>query len=137
MAEGCKSLKTLAVETGLPGTEGVFWFMLFRLDLDGISVDKETFVKALAAEGLPVSASYFNLFTESEWYVKRAVFGKSGYPWASPHYKGNPKRRYPCPNIHATDACHFRMSIHERLTQRQVRDTLAALKKVETAYLGE
>ena len=134
VAEGCKSLRTVCVEVGPRNTENVFWFMLFRLELDRISVDKETFVKALAAEGLPVSPSYFNLFTESEWYKNKAVFGTSGYPWACPEYKGNPNRSYPCPNMYAADANHFRMRVHENLTQREVRQTLAALKKVEAAY---
>jgi len=134
LAEACKKLKTVRVETGLPRTEPVFWFLFLRLDLDKTTVDKETFVDALAAEGLPVSASYFNLFTETEWYRNRAVFGSSGYPWKSPLYKGNPDRKYPCPNMIAADANHFRMSIHENLGPKQIKEALAAFRKVEAAY---
>jgi len=135
LARACEPLEAVSVDTGLPDTEGVFWFIFFKLDLEKLSVDKNTFVEALLAEGLPVTASYRYLFTEAPWYKNKAVFGKSGYPWASPLYKGDPNRDYPLPNACAVDRCTFHMGIHENLTEREARDTIAALKKVERAYL--
>ena len=135
VAEGCRSLETVRVDTGLPDTEGVFWFLFFGLELDKLSVDKETFVEALSAEGLPVAPDYFHLFTEAPWYRNRAVFGSSGYPWTCPLYGGDPDREYPVPNARATHEGLFRMEMHENLSEREVEDTVAALRKVEHAYL--
>ncbi len=135
VAEGCKSLKSVSVDTGLPETEGVFWFLFLKLDLEKLSVDKDTFVTALEAEGLPVSANYLYHMETSPWYKNRAVFGTSGYPWASPLYKGDPDKEYPVPNMLAAHETLFRLAMHENLGDTEVADTLTALKKVEAAYL--
>jgi len=135
IARGCQSLKAVRMVTGLPGSQPTFWFLLFSLDLDRLRVDKKTFVAALAAEGLPVGASYLHVPSLARWYRQKAVFGRSRYPWACPLYKGDPDKDYPVPNILATDACHFRMAFHENYGRREVADIVAALKKVEAAYL--
>jgi perosamine synthetase len=135
LAEACKSLRSISVDSGLPETEGAFWFLFLKLDLTKLSVSKTAFVDALAAEGLPVAADYLHLFTRAPWYKNRDVFGKSGYPWTSPLYRGDPNREYPVPNAIAAEQCRFRLSIHENLTDREVSDTIVALKKVEDAYL--
>jgi len=135
LAEACAPLESVSVETGLPDTEPSFWFLFLRLDLDKLRVDKDTFVAALAAEGLPVFPDYLHLCTRAPWYKNRAVFGKSGYPWTCPLYKGDPDQEFPVPNALAANVRLFRMDIHENLTDREVEDTVAALRKVEEAYL--
>ena len=134
LAERCKSVECVSLDTGLPDTEGVFWFLFFSLDTDKLTVDKETFVEALIAEGLPARADYFNLFTKAPWYQDRAVFGKSGYPWTCPLYRGDPDQKYPVPNAEAANESLFIMFIHENCTDREIQDTVDALKKVERAY---
>ena len=69
--------------------------MFIRLALEKISVDKETFVDALKAEGLPVAM----------------------------------------PNVIAANDSLFRMEIHENLGGHDVSCTLAALTRVEKAFL--
>ena len=134
VAEGCLSLEAVRLETGLPESEGVFWFLWFALDLDRLGVDKATFVAALSAEGLPVGASYFHAPSEADWWRNRSVFGSSGYPWTCPLYRGDPDADYPLPNARAADESHFRMDFHENWTEREVADTLTALRKVEAAF---
>ena len=135
VAEACESLQSVTVDTGLPETEGAFWFLFLKLDLDRLSVDKETFVDALAAEGLPVAANYLHLMARSPWYKNRAVFGQSGYPWTCPLYRGDPDREYATPNALAAHDSLFRLAMHENLTAQEVRDTVDGLKKVEQAFL--
>jgi len=67
VAQGCESLSTVSVNTGLPNTEGAYWFMLLKLELDKLSVDKQTFAKAMNAEGIPCGASYYHAPTENPW----------------------------------------------------------------------
>ncbi|MEX0777178.1 MAG: DegT/DnrJ/EryC1/StrS family aminotransferase [Phycisphaeraceae bacterium] len=135
LAAGCAKLKTVRLHTGLPHTQGVYWFLLLRLALDKLAVDKVTFVKALNQEGIPAVSDYWHSPTQHLWCQQRKVFGSSGYPWKSPRYKGDPHREYPLPNARATDATHILLPWHERCTAREVRDTLAALARLEQAYL--
>ena len=135
VAEACRSLESVSVETGLPDADCTFWFLLLKLDLGKLCAGKDAFVEALAAEGLPVSGNYLHLQTMAPWYKERRVFGRSGYPWACPLYKGDPSRDYRVPNVLAAHDALFRMDMHENLTDREVQDTVAALRKVEEAYL--
>lgn len=139
VAAGCAQLLSVEAWADPPGCENVFWFMCLSLDPDRLSVDRDTFVDALSAEGIPVAKGYaqWAMPTDFPWYQQRAVFGTSGYPWASPLYKGDPGRQYPTPNIRATDPTICRLSIHENCGDQEVADIVAALKKVEAAYLGE
>lgn len=134
LARACRNLRTITPEFGPPNTTPSYWFLFVRLDLARLKADKETILKALKAEGVPLGASYLVLFTRSTWYTKRAVFGKSGLPWTSPAYKGDPDRDYATPNVLATDACHFTMPLRENLTAASMREVAFAFRKVETAY---
>jgi len=133
--EACKPLKSVSLDTGLPDTEGAFWFLIFKLDLAKLAVDKDKFVAALAAEGLPVGGNYLHLFTKAPWYKNRAVFGKSGYPWTCPLYRGDPDKEYPLSNVFKAHDSIFTMVFHENLTSKEVLDIQTALRKVETEYL--
>ncbi|MGD1002679.1 MAG: DegT/DnrJ/EryC1/StrS family aminotransferase [Candidatus Brocadiia bacterium] len=135
LARECRRLATVRLMPAPRHAKPSPWFLFCRLQLDRLSCDKATFVKAVAAEGIPVSPSYFHLFTEHPWYKNRAVFGTSGYPWTCPMYKGNADKLYLTPNIRATDARHFALSFHENLTPTHVRRIVAGLRKVEKAYL--
>jgi len=136
IAEGCcQSLKSIRLVQEQPACESVYWFLFFRLDANMLRVDKKTMVDALQAEGIPAEATYFSIPTQMDWYCNRSVFGTSDLPWSSPQYKGDINKQFDLPNIKATDAEHFRVYFHEDWTEREVADLLAALGKVEKAYL--
>jgi perosamine synthetase len=135
LAEQCRGLKAIAPVQGPKDTKPSYWFLFFKIDPRRLNVDKTTIVKALQAEGVPVGESYLHLFTQADWYKKRAVFGTSGLPWTAKAYKGDPDREYQTPNIIATDAAHFRMAFHERMGVKFIREVAVALAKVERAYL--
>ena len=134
IAERCLSLKSIRVVQSSPECESAYWFLFFTLDLGKLSTDKNTFTAALAAEGIPVHPTYLFLWTDAEWYRKKAVFGKSKYPWSAPEYKGDPDHEFDFANIIATDAYHFRLPFHENLTSEDMDDLFAAFEKVENAY---
>ena len=135
LAEGCRSLEAVSLVTEPPGVENSFWRLFFKLELDKLCVDKVTFVKALSAEGVSAGTSYYHVFTTYPWYKDRAVFGTSGYPWTSPEYTGDPDQDYLVPNLDATEATHFRMYFHENFSDEKLQEILAALAKVEKAFL--
>ena len=99
IARRCREeLETVRVAEGPPDCEGAYWFLLLRLELPRLRVDKQTFVEALAAEGLPVGADYLFAPALADWFRGRAVFGRSGFPWASECYAGDADRLFDVPN---------------------------------------
>ena len=117
-----------------PDCESVPWVLVFDLDPERMTVDKDQFTNALAAEGLPFHASYVRPQSEYAWFKDRAVFGDTGYPWTAPEYQGNPDRPMPLPHFEAMDRRLCRMSYHENLTAQDVTDIVAAFEKVDRAY---
>ena len=127
--------KAVSLGWQVPDTKAAYWFLRMHVDVTKLTVDKATFVKALVEEGIPTSASYRHIPSEAKWFRDRAVFGKSGYPWHCPDYKGDRHREFPCPNaVEATDT-HFNISVHENYGEPEAQDIAAALRKVEEAYL--
>ncbi len=129
-----KNLKAVSIPDPLPGSKPSYWFLRMRFHPEQVRCDKETFCKALVAEGMPVGASYFHLPHFQDWYRYRRVFGKSGYPWASPDYRGDKTRTFPCPNAIAGEKILFRLSISESWGESEVRDIWRGFKKVEDFF---
>ena len=113
---------------------GVYWFMRFHVDADKLRVDKDGFARAVAAEGIPVTATYRYIPSEMIWFKERQVFPGSDYPWGLPAYGGDRNAKFPCPNAVASVESHFIMSIHENFAAREVADIAEAFAKVEQAY---
>lgn len=117
------------------GAEGVYWFLRPHLDRSRLTADKEQFVKALSAEGIPCSLEYRAVQSEAKWFVERVTYGTSGYPWTDPRYTGHPNQTFPLPNCLAAIESHFTIPLHEGYGEQEARDIAAALRKVERAYL--
>ena len=138
LGDRCRAeLRAVRLKGALPGCEASYGLFFFELDSRILRVDKPAFVDALAAEGLPVAADYLPAPALSEWLANRAVFGRSGYPWACPLYRGDAERQYETPHAVATNARHFRIAFHEDCGDREVDDAVAALRKVENATLRD
>ena len=132
---GIAGLKAVRLGWQAAETEGVFWFMRFHVDAAQLTVDKDGFAAAIVAEGIPVTASYRHIPSEAIWFRERRVFSGSDYPWGLQAYRGDRNAKFPCPNAVETVESHFIMSIHENWGTREVEDVVAALAKVEGAYL--
>lgn len=132
---GAARLKAVRPGRLVPETDPSFWFLRFNLDVGRLTVDKDRFVQAVAAEGIPVGGSYRHIPSEAIWFRERRVFPGSDYPWGLPAYQGDRQAAFPCPNAVAAAEGHFILSIHENCGDREVADVLAALEKVERAYL--
>ena len=132
---GISHLKAISPGKLVPQTEPVFWFMRFHVDVSKLTVDKAGFVKALSAEGIPATVAYRHIPSEALWFKERKVFGNSDYPWGLPDYKGDRNAKFPCPNAVEAAESHFTMPVHENYGEQEVADIVAALEKVEKAYL--
>ena len=124
--------QTVRLVTGPAGGESSYWFGFLRIQPDRWRVDKTQFAAAVGAEGLPVyGAGYYHVPTQWEWFQNRAAT----LPWSSPQYTGQYRDQPPLPNIAAAEATHNRLIFNECWTSREVEDLVAAVQKVEQAYL--
>jgi dTDP-4-amino-4,6-dideoxygalactose transaminase len=135
LIEGTADLEMIALPQGGRDFESSYWFLPVAFYPERAACDKETFCESLRAEGLPVTDDYRSGMPHRQtWYMERRVFGSSGYPWASPLYKGDPNRGFPCPNAQAMLKSHFTMSLHENWGTREIDDVIAIFHKVAAAY---
>ena len=135
LIEGTADLEMIALPQGGRDFESSYWFLPVAFYPERAACDKETFCESLRAEGLPVTDDYRSGMPHRQtWFMERRVFGSSGYPWASPLYKGDPNREFPCPNAQAMLKSHFTMSLHENWGTREIDDVIAIFHKAAAAY---
>lgn len=134
LARGFSRLKAVALPPQIGGAEPSYWWLRLQFNAAAVTCDKETYCKALKAEGLLIIPSYRAMPHLMDWYKHRRVFGASGYPWTAPEYKGERDRRFPCPNALAATAAQFNLSIYESWGKAEIADIIAAFTKVEAAY---
>ncbi len=135
LIEGTEEAEMISMQR--PGRNVVSsnWFLPVAFYPERAACDKETFCESLRQEGLPVTDDYrYGMPHRQSWYTERRVFGSSGYPWASPLYKGDPDRDFPCPNAQAMLRSHFTFSIHENWGTQEIDDVIAIFQKVAGAY---
>ena len=133
IAAGLESIPAVRGAREVPGAEAVYWFQRVHVDEQGLTVDKDRFARAVAAEGIPVNPSYRHLVAEAEWFRERRVFPPSDYPWGLPQYGGDRNAAFPCPNAVAAVESHFSFAIHESWGEAEVADTVEAVSKVAEA----
>lgn len=136
LKEGLRGLRCVAAPTLVAGAAPSYWFfrLRFRPDPTGYT-DKTAYCEALISEGLPIMIDYSAALPHTmDWFIHRRVFGRSGYPWTSPAYQGDPNRSFPCPNARAAIADHFNLMLHEAWSDQDVADALAIFATVEERY---
>ncbi|RKY26197.1 MAG: hypothetical protein DRP83_04795 [Planctomycetota bacterium] len=125
IAESCRGeLKSIQLKEEPADCEGVYWFLVFKCAQSLLTVSKEDFVKAVEAEGIPVCPTYKHVPVRMEWMGK--YMQQNG--WAM-------DGRYDLTNVDKVDDMYFNCGLHEDFTQAEADDIVAALKKVEAAYL--
>jgi len=132
--EGLKDCKTVSLGQQVSNTECSYWFLRLKLDLNLSKANKETFCKALAAEGIMVNPNYRHIQCEKQWFKNKAVFGKTGFPWDSSDYKGAKNPNFNFKNAIRVTDCHFNIAINEKFEQREADDIIAAIQKTSRAY---
>lgn len=132
---GFEALPSLRVPPVIPGGEHVYWWWRLEVAQDQITVSKQEYCAALAAEGVDLNPDYSAAMPQfMEWFEQRRVFGTSQLPWSSPSYRGDANRRFPCPHAKAAVASQFNMTILESWGDREAEQLLKAFRKVDMAY---
>jgi dTDP-4-amino-4,6-dideoxygalactose transaminase len=125
----------------MPGADPVFWFYLVTLDPEVLAVDQPTFVKALRAEGIPVTLvnSGEALYLQ-ELFQRKQVFGTSHYPfdYAGRSLDDVDYSRGLCPVAEAlTDPARsrsFLLPSNEGVTEEDAAELAGAVRKVARHY---
>ena len=130
-----KELKSVYIPEVIENAEHTYWFFRLGLDLSKLTCDKDTFLNAVMAEGIPINPTYNALISNQDWFINHKAFGTSGFPWSSPEYKGDSARKFVCPNaVESIKNC-FNLSINESWGDIEIEDTIKAFAKVESVYL--
>jgi perosamine synthetase len=134
VSKGMADLETVRIPPQLPGAESSWWWWRLEANLERLSCDKDTYCRALAAEGLGINPYYRAMPHLYDWFTKRSVFGTSGLPWSSPAYKGDAKRMFPCPNALRSIERQFNLTVYESYGPKEVADMVEIFRKVDRAY---
>ncbi len=135
LAEKIKDLKSVTFGWMPDNCQSSYWYIRMHIDLDKLTVSKDQFVNALSAEGIPCFASYRHIPSEAKWFVEKATYGKSGYPWTDPNYKGDRNPNFSLRNCIEAVETHFNLVVNENYGEQEAIDYASALYKVESAYL--
>lgn len=109
-----KTVRPAALE--LPESTSSVFFHTVLLNLDRLTVSKQAFVEALAAEGIWLNGDYRDITCEWQWI---------------PEYTINFRKT---PNALAFRDRTVNILFNERFTAREVDDLIRAIQKVEAAY---
>ncbi len=119
------------------GAEPSYWFLRLMFDSSAVSCDKQAFCDALNAEGVGCVSWYQATPYLYDWYTKRHVFGKSGYPWSAPEYRGDRDKVYSLSDLpNAAKALKDTVIIYpnESWTDENIAQCARAFEKVYLAY---
>ncbi|MFP4028451.1 MAG: DegT/DnrJ/EryC1/StrS family aminotransferase [Candidatus Brocadiia bacterium] len=123
-------LETVSIGWQPEKAKSSYWFLRITLETEKLTVNKDEFVDALAAEGIPVNASYRHIPCEAPWYADRQ---NRWCPW---DFAKRNDLRTELPNAIAVTNTNFNIAVHENYTEKEAEDIAAALAKVEKAFLN-
>jgi dTDP-4-amino-4,6-dideoxygalactose transaminase len=115
--------------------EHAYYKYYVRLNLKRLKTDRDTFVKAVRAEGVPIG-----LGASSEGYREQAFqelvgYGRTGCPFRCPWYKGRADyTAVELPNAKRLGDEVFVLQVHPTIERRDLEDVITAIEKVLDVY---
>lgn len=137
LKQGMKELIAVKLWKIIEDTEPNPWFFFLHYDKNKMKVDKETFAKTLQAEGIPVRVDYgkpMYPMHKAIWIREKKSYGNSSCPWAC-RWGRDIDYTHHCPMAEKALDDHMVLWMHECWTEREIEDTIKALKKVEKTYM--
>lgn len=89
LTEQLSVLKGLILPKKPENGKHVYFAYAIRFQDEEIGINRDVFVKALNAEGIPFSAGYVRPIYWEPMYQKKIAYGKDGHPFTCSCYKGN------------------------------------------------
>jgi dTDP-4-amino-4,6-dideoxygalactose transaminase len=132
LSAGIEELNGLRIPFVAPDCDHVYYVYPILYDREETGVPRQTLVKALQAEGVPVTAGYQNLHLLPV-YQNKIAFGTKGFPWSSELYKGHVSyRKGICPvaeMLHDESFMQIGMCVYT-FTDQEVNQVISAFHKV-------
>ena len=80
-----------------PERQNAFWWAPFVLDVDKLKCSVKEFIKAIAAEGVPVYSVLWPEMYKEKAYIERNGFGSANYPFDDPKARYIDYSKIDCP----------------------------------------
>ena len=118
-----------------PERQNSYWWVPFVLDLDKLTCDMKTFIKAVSAEGIPVYSVLWPEMYKERVYIEKNGFGTANYPFCDPNAREMDYTKVECKTAHwLTDRtiCFFTHPVYE---EKHIRACIDAFNKVADRYM--
>lgn len=129
LTEGLTGLEGLTPPPVRPGCRHVYYFWTFRYNADVIGVSRETFSRALEAEGFPHEVGYGRPLYWLPLFQQRIAIGSQGYPFTLSDVR---YERGMCPvveRMHTQEVLCFENCLWD-MTDEQIDLLIEAVRKV-------
>ena len=113
-----------------PEDRAVYWFYMFRMRPEAFRCGRSEFVKALLAEGAPVSGGYIKVPLYGEPVFRQHSFFAGRWPVKEMGLTSMDFTRHKCPEAEAILATGIRVMITEHMTEEYIVSVAAAIEKV-------
>jgi dTDP-4-amino-4,6-dideoxygalactose transaminase len=116
-----------------PDTRHGYYVYAIKYDRTITGVHRDRYVAALQAEGIPFEKGYTEPLYLKPMYQQRIAFGRDGFPFTYPAYKGTVKySKGICPvteRMHY-DELFYTPACHANILQRDLEDIIVAIGKI-------
>jgi perosamine synthetase len=113
-----------------PHDRAVYWFYMFRLRPSAFRCHRSEFVRALMAEGAPVTGGYIKVPLYGEPVFQKHAFFAGRWPVKEMGLTTMDFTKHHCSEAEAILATGIRVTIHEHMTEDYVLSVAAAIRKV-------
>jgi dTDP-4-amino-4,6-dideoxygalactose transaminase len=117
------------------GYKHSFYKYYVRLDTEKLIVDRDTFVKAVRAEGVPIGLGSASESYRDEAFQKLIGYGITSCPFTCPWYEGVADySEVSMPNAQKLGNEVFVLQVHPTIETNDLKDVVKAIEKVLDAY---
>lgn len=117
-----------------PEDRAVYWFYMFRMRPEAFKKGRSEFVRALTAEGAPVTGGYIKVPLYGEPVFQKHAFFAGHWPVKEMGLTTMDFSKHKCPEAEAILATGMRVTINEHWTEEYVLQIAAAIRKVARHY---
>jgi perosamine synthetase len=112
----------------------VYWFYMFSMRPASFRCNRSEFVRALVAEGAPVTGGYIKVPLYGEPVFQKHAFFAGRWPVKEMGLTTMDFSKHRCPEAEAILATGIRVTVHEHMTEDYILSVAAAIRKVARHY---
>ncbi|MCR4413705.1 MAG: DegT/DnrJ/EryC1/StrS family aminotransferase [Thermoguttaceae bacterium] len=117
-----------------PDDRAVYWFYMFRMKPEAFRCNRSQFVKAVLAEGAPITGGYIKVPLYGEPVFQKHAFFAGRWPVKEMGLTTMDFSKHKCPEAEAILATGMRVPIYEYMTEEYILSVAEAIRKVARHY---